>query len=131
MAGATARAPLTHAAHVDAEHAVDLLVGERTDVALAGHDAGVEVGDVEAALGGQDALDGGRPRRGVGDVELDEAAADLGGHPLAGVDLHVGHHDPAPSAASRAAVAAPMPDAPPVTSATVPSKVAKVGAVMS
>ena len=114
---------------VDAEDPVDLLVGEGAHVALAGHDAGVEVGDVEPALGGEDVVDRRRPRGGVGDVEGHEAAADVGGDLLAGLDLHVGDDDRGALAASRAAVAAPMPDAPPVTSATAPLRSAKVGRV--
>ena len=55
---------------------------------------------------------------GVGHVGADEVAADLVGQRLAGVVREVDDHDPRALGGQPAAVAAPIPLAPPVTTAT-------------
>ena len=54
--------------------------------------------------------------------------ADLVGQPLAALGIDIADHDLAPSATSSAAVARPIPPAPPVTIATFPCKLLPVHA---
>ena len=100
---------------VDREHPLPLLrrrVGEEAE--LVG--AGVVDEDVERA----GRLDRRARRLQIGDVELERVAVDLAGHPAAPSTSMSPTQTSAPSAASRAAIAAPMPLAPPVTTPSVP-----------
>ena len=115
------------------EHAVEvdrllaLPVGERhLDDAGTDADAGVVDQDVEPLVLPHQCVDDCDPLVFRSDVVVQEvggapAALDLGDDVLAGTVLDVGDDDLCPSPASRMAHAHPMPDAPPVTIATLPA----------
>ena len=73
-------------------------------------------------------LDGGAGGLEVGHVELERVAVDLAGDPLGALVSMSPTQTSAPSAASRAAIAAPIPLAPPVTRAFRPSSLIAAGA---
>ena len=89
-------------------------------------DAGVVEGEVEPAVGGDRRRDQGLDRGGVGHVGGDEERLAAGGLDLVAVSrppatAMSATTTRAPSRAKASAVARPMPDPPPVTSATLPS----------
>ena len=113
------------ALEVDRELAVPVVLGEV--VGRAGdRDAGVVDDDVDAAERLDAAVHAGRDVRAAGDVHVDAVAvrarrADLRRGLRAVSPRRSATATRAPSSAKRSAVARPIPDPPPVTSATFPS----------
>ena len=121
IAGIAARVPQTTPSTFTRMIRVVLGVGERGDVGDADRDPGVQVRDVDAAelelARGERVVDLGR----VAGVGVDEDPVDRVGDRHARPSSKSTQQIRAPSAASRVAVACPMPDAAPVISATLPS----------
>ena len=108
--------PEHDAVDVDAHDAAVVGVGQREQVEVRREDARVQMRDTDRP----EVVDESRPGRAVGDVEVDVPAADLGRVHLAELVLDVGDDDVAPGRRELRRGSAPMPDAPPVTSASFP-----------
>ena len=108
--------PEHDAVDVDAHDAAVLLVGEVFDGDLAGGYACIEVGKVDAAELGRHLLHDHGPRGGIAHVRLDVGVSDAGRRGLQVNDGATGAPD-----VRRCTVASPMPDEPPVTSASLPA----------
>ena len=114
--------PEHHAVHVGPHDPPVLLVGQGADVGLAGRDAGVEEGQVDPARLVLDPGDRRRPRRPVRPRRSARTSRPpRPPRPARRSSSTSSTATRAPSAASRRTVARPMPEAPPVTTATLPS----------